>query len=238
MALYRTKEEDKFHNYGKYREQHIVIPNEWDENNGLTRYMDPVWERRYKDEAELIVSVCESMGYKKILELGSGPGQLGQFVLDLRPNFSYTYVDKPAAEIEFKKRNFKGKFFVKDLLNSFDLSGLDSDYDLIVANDFLEHIANPSDVLHKTRQITKDNAGFIISVPNWRMGHTFIYRGLFDFDNWVYFCKVHGWEVKSVDGSELRCGTTPKLSSEETLPDDLVDSWNWYFYCTKVQDSK
>lgn len=233
MALYRTSEEDKFQNFGKPRNQHVLIPNEWDENNGLSRYTDPVWENRYKSEARFICDVCETKGYKKILELGSGPGRLGQFVLDLHPEFSYTYVDKPAAEIEFKKRNFKGKFFVKDLFNSFDTSGLDSDYDLVVANDFLEHIANPSDVLYKTRSITKKDSGFIISVPNWRMGHSFIYRGLFDFDNWVYFCKVHGWDVISVDGSELRCANLPRLSSEETLPEDMINCWNWYFYCNK-----
>jgi SAM-dependent methyltransferase len=236
MALFRTENEDKLQNYGKYREDHVVIANEWDENSGLARYLDPVWEKRYRDEARLIADICEAKGYRKILELGSGPGQLGQFVLELNPKFSYSYIDKPAAEIEFKRRNFKGEFFVKDLLNSFDTSGLDSDYDLIVANDFLEHISNPSDVMHKSRKITKNNSGFFISVPNWRMGHTFIYRGLFDFDNWVYFCKIHGWDVESVDGSNLKCKMSPKLSSEEMLPDDLINSWNWYFNCSKKQE--
>jgi SAM-dependent methyltransferase len=126
-------------------------------------------------------------------------------------------VDKPAAASEFNKKKFKGSFFVKDLMNSFYTTGLDVDYDLIVANDFLEHIANPSDVLNKARNITKNKAGFLVSVPNWRMGHQFIYRGLFDFDNWVYFCKIHGWNVESVDGSDLRCQRIPKTATEELL---------------------
>lgn len=119
-------------------------------------------------------------------------------------------------------------------MHSFDISGLDNDYDMIIANDFLEHIANPSHVLYQTRNITKDKAGFFISVPNWRMNHEFIYRGLFDYDNFIYFCKIHGWEPESVYSSPLKCDYKNKLSSEETLPEEMVDSWNWYIYTKKV----
>ena len=57
------------------------------------------------------------------------------------------YRDKKWAKYQFEKRKLKGNFVVKDLMNEFDISDIDKDYDLIIANDFLEHIANPSDVL-------------------------------------------------------------------------------------------
>ena len=100
MSLFRTKDEEQFQNFGLRREKHIIIANEWEENNGLERYLDPAWEKRYRVEASLITDICVSNGYSKILELGSGPGQLGQFILNSNPSFSYTFIDKPAAKIE------------------------------------------------------------------------------------------------------------------------------------------
>jgi SAM-dependent methyltransferase len=120
-------------------------------------------------------------------------------------------------------------------MNHFDISDLDNDYDLVIANDFLEHIANPSDVLYKCREITKPNGSFFISVPNWRMGHAFIYRGLFDYDNFIYFCTVHGWQPESVAGSPLKCQPLTRLTSEDTMPEEILNSWNWYFTTKKIK---
>jgi 2-polyprenyl-3-methyl-5-hydroxy-6-metoxy-1,4-benzoquinol methylase len=234
MAIYRTKTEVDFKTYGSFREANVTIPNEWDINNGQERINDSSWLDRYKYEANIINDVCKENNYSKILELGSGPGVLGQFVLELNPNIEYSFVDKPAAKQVFESKNYKGNFYVKDLMNGFDITNLDNDYDLIIANDFLEHIANPSDVLYKCRSITKDNSCFFISVPNWRMGHDFIYRGLFDYDNFIYFCKTHGWEPENIAPSPLKCTYYPKESSEQTMPDELIQSWNWYFITKKL----
>jgi 2-polyprenyl-3-methyl-5-hydroxy-6-metoxy-1,4-benzoquinol methylase len=236
MAIYRTKTESDFKNYGIFRENHITIPTEWDINSGQARIDDPTWIERYKYEAKMINNICIENQYTKILELGSGPGVLGQHVLELNSNIQYSYVDKPAAKDVFTNRKYKGTFYVKDLMNSFDISNLDTDYDMVIANDFLEHIANPSDVLYKCRQITKENSSFFISVPNWRMGHDFIYRGLFDYDNFIYFFKIHGWEPESIAGSPLKCPPFPKQSSEDTMPNEILDSWNWYFNTIKIND--
>lgn len=235
MALYRTETEESFKTFGDYKIT-VTHPDEWDENTGLDRIDDPSWLARYKYEAVLINSICTKNNYTKILELGSGPGVLGQFVLDYNPSIQYTYVDKYAAKIAFNKRQYKGTFHVKDLMDIFDTSELDSDYDMVIANDFLEHIANPSDVMTKCWNITKNNSCFFISVPNWRMGHHFIYRGLFDYDNFLYFCGVHGFDPVSVYGSNLQCPYHPKLSSEETMPDELITSWNWYFETKKITE--
>lgn len=234
MAIYRIPSEASFKNYGSFRNSHVTIPNEWDEENGQSRIDDPSWVQRYEYEANIILNICKENEYTKILELGSGPGVLGQCVLKKNPSLTYTYVDKQEAKKVFESRNYKGSFFVKDLMDSFDLTDLDSDYDLVIANDFLEHIANPSDVLFKCRSIVKKGGSFSISVPNWRMGHDFIYRGLFDYDNFLYFCITHGWQPESVFGSLLKCQKLPRQSSEETLPEELIDSWNWYINTKKI----
>lgn len=233
MALYRTQGDINFNNFGNTAIEE-VSPLEWADELEKSRIDEESWISRYRYEATIIAEICKDNNYKKILELGSGPGLLSQYILELIPDLDYSFIDKATSKAIFEKRGFKGNnFFVKDLMHSFDISGLDTDYDLIIANDFLEHIANPSHVMYQARNITKEKSGFFISVPNWRMNHEFIYRGLFDYDNFLYFCKIHGWEPESVAGSPLKCPHFPKESSEQTLPDELVTSWNWYIYTQK-----
>jgi SAM-dependent methyltransferase len=234
MAIYRTATEAEFKNYGPYREGHVIIPNEWDEHNGQTRIDEQSWLDRYKYEASLIQDICKENNYSKVLEIGSGPGVLGQIIQESNSNISYDFIDKYAAKEVFTSRGYKGRFYVKDLMNSFDISDLDTDYDLVITNDFLEHIANPSDVLYKIREITTASSSLFVSVPNWRMGHQFIYRGLFDYDNYVYFSAIHGYPPISISGSPLKCYPHPKISSEETMPDEILTSWNWYFESKKI----
>jgi SAM-dependent methyltransferase len=234
MAIYRTPGDENFKNFGKSAIE-IVSPMEWADELETSRIDEQSWIERYKYEAAAILEVIRENKYTKVLELGSGPGMLSQYILAEEPELEYSFVDKATSKAIFEKREFKGgNFFVKDLMHSFDISELDIDYDLVIANDFLEHIANPSHVMYQARQITKDNASFYISVPNWRMNHEFIYRGLFDYDNFIYFCKIHGWEPESVAGSPLQCKHRPKESSEQELPDSLITSWNWYFHTKKL----
>lgn len=235
MAIYRTQGDFNFKNFGQQAIE-LNSDNEWKgDGEQFSRIDENSWIERYKYEAKLIQHICKENSFKKILELGSGPGLLSQYVLELLPDVDYSLVDKPTAKEVFEKRGFKGnKFYTINMMHSMDISELDTDYDLIIANDFLEHIANPSHVLSQCRKITKDKSGFLISVPNWRMGHEFIYRGLFDYDNFVYFCKVHGWDPTSIFSSPLECPFYPKQNSEETLSDELIKSWNWYFYNDKI----
>ena len=234
MAVYRTQGDVNFKNYGGSAIEE-VSPLEWADELETSRIEEESWIERYKYEAAAILEVIRENKYTKILELGSGPGMLSQYILAEEPELKYSFIDKATSKVIFEKRKFKGnKFFVKDLMHSFDISELDTDYDLIIANDFLEHIANPSHVMYQAREITKDNASFYISVPNWRMNHEFIYRGLFDYDNFIYFCKIHGWEPESVSGSPLQCEYKSKESSEQELPDSLITSWNWYFHTKKL----
>jgi len=234
MGYYRTKDESKLKNYGKYRELNVIQPEEWLSEGTINRIYLDSWKSRYKYESKIISSVIQRNGYTKILELGSGPGVLGQHIISTNKNINYTFIDNTNAKNIHKKNNFVGEFIVKDLLNEFDIFDLDTDYDMVIANDFLEHICNPSDILYKLTLLTKQKSSLFVSVPNWRMGHTFIYRGLFDYDNFVYFGKVHGWDAEQVSMSPLKCNHSPKLDSESMMPDSLITSWNWYFNFNKI----
>lgn len=243
MAILRTPNEPNVTFYKNKQSDHqFENNNEWvDEQTNLgldsnteCRIDLESWQARYDYEAGLLSPVIQENNFNKIIELGSGPGALGQKIIDKTGVTDYTFVDQPGAAVIHKNRKFKGNFKVIDLMNNFDISNLDKDYDFLITNDFLEHIYNPSIVVQNCYKIIKPEGKMFVSVPNWRMGHTFIYRGLFDFDNFVYFMFTHGFNLIQLYDSPLKCPHYPKLSSESEMDDQLITSWNWYMLFDKI----
>jgi len=232
MAIIRKLNEDVELNFKVYNHD-ITHPQEWITEETKARIDDPTWMSRYNYESNLIYKICKENNLQTVLEFGSGPGVIGDMVVNKLPEISWTNLDKIGAKNEHENRKFKGKVIVKNLMNELDKENLENNYDLFVANDFLEHIANPSNIVSSSYELATEKSMFFVSVPNWRMGHEFIYRGLFDYDNFIYFMYVHGWEILSIYPSQLVTPDSPKLSSEENMPDELIRSWNWYFVAKK-----
>lgn len=201
-----------------------------DEWENIQRLDEPGWENRYEYESQLVADCISSKSVKTILEIGSGPGVLSQKIQQkISYSIEYHLVDKPFAKKYFEEHNFKGKFFVKDISLDLDTKELLPSYDLIICNDTLEHLIAPSNVLKKIYGLMNDNSLAFISVPNWRMAHQFLYRGLWDYDNVLYLFYIHKLEVINVYASILTTPDYPKLDSEESMPDELLRSWNFYF---------
>ena len=218
--------------------------DEWDEKS-IGRLDEPGWDQRYEYESNLIDDILnnryeelENKKISKVLELGSGPGMLSQKILKKNPELTYHLVDKEYAKKYFDEHKFKGEMFVKDLSSGFDTTGLLNSYDLIITNDFLEHVLNPSAIASAVHSITHKDSLWLVSNPNWRMGHQYVYRGLFDFDNIVYFLHVHGFSAITAFGSPLKTPQSPRLSSELQLPDHLLDSWNHYILLNRRELKK
>jgi SAM-dependent methyltransferase len=213
---------------------------EWMEENKHNytskRLEEQAWKDRYDHESNIISSIIKETGINKILELGPGPGVLAQYVYDkVEIPLEYHLIDKPVAKKVFDEKNYKGKFFIKDMSEGLDVEGLDNDYHMVMANDFLEHVFNPSHIVRQSYNLLVDDGLFFVSVPNWRMGHNWIYRGLFDYDNWRLFMEYHNFEFLGEYKSNLICPYHPKLDSEKLLPDELIQSWNWYMLFKKVK---
>jgi 2-polyprenyl-3-methyl-5-hydroxy-6-metoxy-1,4-benzoquinol methylase len=243
MGIYRTQNEPTVTFYQNRQSDHqFENNNEWvDEQSNLgldsnteCRIDIDSWRFRYQFESQILSPVIQSNGFTKIIELGSGPGALGQKIIESTGVEDYTFIDQPGAAAIHKNRGFKGNFKVIDLMNDFDISSLDNDYDFLITNDFLEHIYNPSIVAQNCYKIIKPGGMMFVSVPNWRMGHTFIYRGLFDFDNFIYFMLTHGFVLTKSFESPLKCQYSPKLHSESEMDDRLITSWNWYMLFNKI----
>jgi 2-polyprenyl-3-methyl-5-hydroxy-6-metoxy-1,4-benzoquinol methylase len=225
MGLFRiehTNFEQTF-NMDQFDTEH---QNEWEDAG---RLQEAAWEARYDYEANLINLVIQDNPHiKTVLELGSGPGVLSQKVLAKHPNLEYDLVDKPFAEKYFREHNFKGRFFVKDLQSSFDTNGLRDKYDLVITNDFLEHVYNPHIILKTIYELTTEDSIYFISNPNWRMSHQYVYRGLFDFDNFVYLLYTHLFQLEGFYGSQLKTPNYSRVSSETLLPEENLTDWNHY----------
>ena len=210
--------------------------DEWDDKS-IGRIEEAGWDTRYEHESKIIDNILEANPkINSVLELGPGPGMLAQKVLAKHPELTYHLVDKEYAKKYFDDNKLKGKFFVKDLSAGFDTDGLLDTYDLIITNDFLEHVLNPSAIARQIHALAHEESRWLVSNPNWRMGHQYVYRGLFDFDNILYFLKIHGFvmDAGKLWGSPLRTPPHPKLDSERLLPDSLLDSWNQYILLVKI----
>ena len=229
MAIFRVKHNDFEKNFNA----DVIDTLETNEWENATRLAEQGWDNRYAYEAQMLRDVIvghTGKAIKTILEIGSGPGILSQKVQKLLPyKVLYDLVDKPFAKKYFDDNKFEGRFFVKDISMTLDWDGLEAAYDLIICNDTLEHLIAPSNVVKQIRGLMHEDTLFFVSVPNWRMAHQFLYRGLWDYDNFIYFMYIHGFEMEAVYPSCLQTPPYPKTDTEETMPDELIQSWNWYF---------
>ena len=87
---------------------------------------------------------------------------------------------------------------------------------------------NPHAIIKTVYELTHKESVFFISNPNWRMAHQYVYRGLFDFDNFIYLLYTHHFELQGFYGSELKTPPYPRISSETLLPDENLTDWNHY----------
>jgi 2-polyprenyl-3-methyl-5-hydroxy-6-metoxy-1,4-benzoquinol methylase len=232
MGLFRIRhtELEQSFNISSYEAE---SSKEWE---SVDRITEPSWEERYNYEANLIINLIEeNPNIKNVLELGPGPGVLAQKVLDRFPDLNYHLVDKPFAKEAFEKNNSKGTFFVKDLSNDFEIEGLLPKYDLVISNDFLEHIFNPHIILKQVHTLTDKDSIWMVSNPNWRLSHQYIYRGLYDFDNFIYMFYTHDFSCLGVYGSPLKTPDYPRLDSETLLPEEMRLDWNHYILFKHTQ---
>ncbi|HOT89765.1 MAG TPA: methyltransferase domain-containing protein [Bacteroidales bacterium] len=235
MAIFRIKHND-FEKTFVSNMIDTLDANEWKDT---LRLNEPGWDNRYDYEAKILYNIITECNAKSILEIGSGPGVLSQKIQNLLPNpIEYHLIDKPLAKKYFEDNNFIGKFFIKDISIDLDTSGLNSLYDLIIINDTLEHLLAPSNIVNKISSLMNEHSTLFVSVPNWRMAHQFLYRGLWDYDNFIYFMYIHGIEMDSVYPSCLLTPDYPRIDSEETMPEELRRSWNWYFVMKKRKEKK
>ena len=200
---------------------------------GDVRAEEPSWIARYQYEASVIGNIISEKKHNTVLEIGAGCGKLNSYILpSVAHEIDYHLIDRAAAKVMFEKNGGKGSFFVKDLSLDLDLTDLHQKYDMVICNDVLEHLLAPANILRRVHSLMTPSSTFFVSIPNWRMAHQFIYRGLWDYDNLLYFMHIHSFKVDDIYPSPLQTPYYPKLDSEQTMPDELLQSWNFYLVCS------
>lgn len=236
MAIIRVKHSDFETKYRVPDCSDTLNTQEW-AGGDANRVNEPGWGTRYQYEADLLAYCMKETSPKTVLEIGPGPGVLSEMLQErLGYEIAYHLVDKPYAKTAFEAAKRKGKFFIKDIADGLDPTDLLSDYDFVICNDTLEHLFNPSRVVQAVYNLLATKGIFFVSVPNWRMGHQFVYRGLFDVDNFLFFMRCHKFTPNDFFGSPLKTPDYPLLDSEQYFEEigkehteDMKRSWNWYF---------
>lgn len=76
----------------------------------------------------------------------------------------------------------------------------DNAFDIVLCLETLEHIENPHHCIWEIKRVLKENGIFIVSIPNPKILHPYIYPGLFDVKNFKEFLRLNSFEIIKVKG--------------------------------------
>jgi predicted TPR repeat methyltransferase len=114
----------------------------------------PVWKE--------IIALIDAAGYSRVLEIGCGTGQLAAALLDTMPHLSYTGFDLSGKAVEMARTACpRGVFLVGDACQPEIF--LNTQYDVVVCTEVLEHIASDLEVIKNCGR----GAKLIATVPNF-----------------------------------------------------------------------
>lgn len=134
--------------------------------------------------------------YRKVLEIGGGNFSTLSRILDMHPDASGFGIDMVDMCDDTRIKVVVGSLDTPDV---FDQLG-EAEFDLIIANDVLEHLVNPGMVLEHPFKLAARSAHIHISVPNIRQIRSFYHifvtgkfpqddSGLFDRTHLSWFCR-------------------------------------------------
>ena len=135
--------------------------NKYQYNDLLIRSQDPYANAKY----EIILGWIKEKKIKKILVAGCGSGELS---ITLAQNgYDVTGFDLDQDYIDLANKNLR-KLKIKNC--QFEVAGIEkytnkTKYDVVIATDVLEHIADDKTAFEKLTTFIKQNGSVIITVP-------------------------------------------------------------------------
>jgi len=76
----------------------------------------------------------------------------------------------------------------------------DDSFDIVLCLETLEHLENPHHCIWEIKRVLKENGIFIVSIPNPKILHPYIYPGLFDIKNFREFLKLNSFGIMGIKG--------------------------------------
>jgi SAM-dependent methyltransferase len=74
------------------------------------------------------------------------------------------------------------------------------EFDVVISLETFEHLSNPQHAIDEVRRVLKAEGVFLCSIPNPLIGHTYLYPGLFTYQQFQVFLKQNGFEIRQVGG--------------------------------------
>jgi len=76
----------------------------------------------------------------------------------------------------------------------------DDMFDIVLCFETLEHIENPHHCIWEIKRVLKENGIFIVSIPNPKILHPYLYPGLFCFKNFKTFLEINSFRILNIKG--------------------------------------
>lgn len=133
---------------------------------------------------------------KAILDVGCGEGSLLRMLKE--KGNSVAGID--ASESGRKSCLAKGIECAAIDISSDKFPLKDDSFDIVLCLETLEHLENPHHCIWEIKRVLKENALFIVSIPNPKILHPYIYPGLFDVKNFREFLRLNSFEIIKVKG--------------------------------------
>jgi 2-polyprenyl-3-methyl-5-hydroxy-6-metoxy-1,4-benzoquinol methylase len=167
-----------------------------------------------------ILQMLEHRPPQRILDVGCGPGWLANALRESGHEVTGVDVAEESGVHERMER------FVRADLSAGLPDELDGDYDVVVAADIVEHLADPSTLLHDMADRVRPGGSVIASVPN--IGHWYprarFTTGRFDYDQRGILDSTHlrFFTRRSFLRLAAEAGLTPTSTSHTGLPLDAL----------------
>ncbi|MCM8777010.1 MAG: methyltransferase domain-containing protein [Candidatus Omnitrophica bacterium] len=127
---------------------------------------------------------------KKVLEIGCGDGGIIQF---LRKRNYAVGIDISYQGIENLKSIGIESYLID--ISKETIPFENNFFDYVIALEVFEHLKSPQNAIEEIQRVCKKNGKVVLSIPNYRTGHKFIYRGLFTFRRFENYLKDNGFEI-------------------------------------------
>lgn len=76
----------------------------------------------------------------------------------------------------------------------------DDIFDIVLCLETLEHIENPHNCIWEIKRVLKEKGLFIVSIPNSKILHPYVYPGLFELKNFKTFLQLNSFEIQKIIG--------------------------------------
>jgi len=166
--------------------------NELSEEKGIYKdYFDNTLSRKnFLRYSWIKQKFLGNINSKKILEVGCGDGG----VIELLKN------ENSVVGIDISSNGVKNlkSLGIKSYLVDISQEKIPAEtgfFDFVLVFEVFEHLKSPQYAIEEIQRVCRKNGIVLLSIPNYRTGHKFIYRGLFYFKSFEKYLIDNGFEI-------------------------------------------